>query len=306
MLYRVAPAALVAGLVAMVPVPSAWAGGGGGHGGGAVFHGGGAFHAGGSFGGGHAGLGHMGGGGYRPGSRGLPPFAGVIHERPGASPYVTSYGHTGTALPRRFAGGGVGGGAAYGHTDTGLMRRYGGSGVAAYGHVATGLPMQRFGRGEAFARRAEFYGGRAGFPERLRFGTGRGRLASGFGGGFIGGYGGDFGGFDGGGSTGGGGSSYGGSGTYGASGTYGGTGTYGGDSLSYASETPLATTFTEPPLAPSPGEGYSPGDRYAYAASADVGPGPRIITVHHDDRRDCTCGQRVQPMVYRYGVGTAY
>lgn len=299
---RVAPAALVAGLVAIVPFPAAWAGGG--HGGGAMlqgggaFHGGGTFHAGGAFRGGHPGSGHMGGIGYRPGFRGLPPLAGVIHERPGSNPSFTFYGHTGTALPRYFAGGGGAGVSAYGHTNTGLVRSHVGSGLPAYGHVTTGLPFQRYGRGERFARNVEGYGRRQGL------GVARGRLAAGFGGGFIGGYGGDVGGFDEGGSYGGSGS-YGSVGTSGGSGTYGGTGTYGGG-LSYVSETPLAATFAEPPLAPSPGEGYSPGDRYAYAASADVGPGPRIITVHHDDRRDCGCGQRAQPMVYRYGVGTAY
>ena len=103
----------------------------------------------------------------------------------------------------------------------------------------------------------------------------------------------------------GGGASYGGEETYAGSSTATQVGSYGG---TYRSETPLAATFAEPPLAPSPGSGYDTSNRYAYAASDDVPYAARIVSVNRAARRNCDCEPRTHadPMIYRYGVGTAY
>lgn len=317
-----AATALATALLACPVTP--WAGGAG-HGGMVFRPGGGApgWH-----GGGPAFNRPAGAQGPRFGMRGLPPVSGIIHERPGMRPYVSGYGHTNTAsgFPgyARLALGGAGrvaGGsmgprpAGYGHTATGL-RTFGQArpGFAAgIRHVDSGLPVvygagrarfaapgfARFDRGRAFRDRVRFAGVRGGF--------GYGIGGAGFGYGGYGGYG-----------------SYADGGSYGsistsgaAAGTYGTAGTYGGQAIdtqasgyggAYISETPLAATFAEPPLAPSPGAGYSPGDRYAYAASADVPYAARIVSVNRAARRDCDCGprERAEPVVYRYGVGTAY
>lgn len=264
----------------------------------------------------------------RWGGRGLPPLSGIIHERPGMRSYVSGVGHTGTES--RF--GGSGGWGSYGHTATALpMAGAGRMRFGGYGHTATALPaFQGGGRlaGEARGFR-RFAGGTGGIAARF----GRGRLAygargyRGYGVGGYGGYGvGAYGGYGVGGYGGSGTAAGSGDGGYGAAGAdgypggagvpgaadpgiYGGAaigtapGTYGGP---YISETPLAARFAEAPLAPSPGSAYSPDDAYAYAASADSGPGPRIVTVGRGARPDCRCGVRVAPVVYRYGVGTAY
>ncbi len=252
--------------------------GGVGHGGGG--HGGPVFHAGGGF---HAARGGW-GSGARPGApRGVPPIAGIIHERAGARPYFSSYGHTDTAL--RIGGFTRGGVPSYGHTATALRS-------------AAGLRLERDRR----------FAGRRGYGGYL-----------GGGGGFDGGY------ADGGYGAGvddgafGGGGTYGQEGTYGQAGTYGQPGTYGGlgttdtqsvygtgDGSTYRSEVPLAARFAEPPLGPSPGEPYNPGDRYAYAASADVRPAPHVVNPFRRTQSVCACEARNQPIVYRYGVGTAY
>ena len=293
---------------AVVGLPSAWAGGWAGHG--AVFRQGTAFHGGGF----HAGGGSPAGGGFRgaprgfAGMRGLPPVSGVIHERTGVRPYFTAYGHTNTAAPRAAFGrpfGGIAGRVGMALPAGGYGRPYG----SAYGHVGTVFrPGVSGGRG--FAGRGGFRGGLRFDEARRRFGAGR--LV--YGGGF-GGYGGGFGGYGSGEAGGyGGGGTYGGQGTYGTQGSYGtyGTQTGSGDAgagqgFSYASETPLASRFAEPPLAPSPYGADDDANGYAYAASEDVGSGPRIITVRHG-RSGCGCASRAHaaPVVYRYGVGTAY
>lgn len=294
----------VALALSTLPICGAWAGGGG-HGGGPAFRPAGGFHGG--FGGYHGG---SGAGGFHPGiarfggGRGLPPVAGVIHEGSGGRPYFSAYGHTNTAS--RFGGFPRGGVPAYGRGLGPLTI----GGAALYGHVNTGL---RYGAARRFG----------GFGEgRRRFAAGRG-FVGGFGG-FGGGYGLGYGAYGGYGAPGtygdagtyGGQGTYGQGGTYGQAGTYGGQGTYGstatqslygnGGGVSYRSETPLAARFAEPPLGPSPYAPYSPDDRYAYAASADVGPGPRIVNAYRGGAAGCICGPRREPVVYRYGVGTAY
>ena len=302
--YRLALAVVVA---TSAVTPSLAGGGGRGAGG----HGGAMFHPGAAFHGGHGGW----GGGPRPGgARGLPPVAGVIHERSGAQPYFSAYGHTDTAA--RFGGFARGGVPSYGHTSTALLISRGfRPNQGGYGHVNTALRPQAGRPGE----------------DRRRFGEGRQRFATGRGfggfvgaGGFGGGYGygdgdiGDAGAYGASGAdepsgTYGGQGTYGGEGTYGQPGTYGGLGTtatqsvYGtGGGSVYRSETPLAARFAEPPLGPSPGQPYSPGDRYAYAAAADVGPAPHVVNPFRARQAECGCGGPGQPVVYRYGVGTAY
>lgn len=263
---------VVAGL-AMGSTSSAWAGG---------MHGGGVFRGGGGRGGVHG----PAGGGLRFGAyRGLPPMSGVIHERAGMRPYLSAYGHTATE-----------------QRPTGFAR----AGFGVYGHVGTALPSYAFARpGYGFRREARFDRG-LGYRERLRSDASRTRFVGGLGGGYgdgFGGYGDDrLAGPSGGVYT---------SGANGADGTYGGVATAAGPGTydgGYASEAPLAARFAEPPLAPSPGAPYDPADRYAYAAAADVGPGPRVISLGHAARPGCRCGPhaRVAPMIYRYGVGTAY
>lgn len=234
-----------------VAVASSAAAGGMGHGGVRLSMGGGlrvgapAFH------------GVQGGAAPRWSARGVPPLAGIIHERPGMRSYVSGFGHTNTAA--RWAGS---------------------AGAFRYGHTATALPAWR--RGNRFA-----YGARG------LYGYGVGGLL-GYGVGGYAGYGVGYGG-------------YGAAGTGSGPGSYGTVATqaspYGGP---YVSEVPLAASFAEPPLAPSPGAPYDPSDAYAYAASADSGPGPRIIPVARRARGGCDCGGHVEPVVYRYGVGTAY
>ncbi len=254
------------------------------------------------------------GGGPRVGScRALPPLSGVIHERVGMRPYLSAYGHTATAVPfaadRRRAGifpfgaGGSGWQAGgYGHTAT--EPRPTGFARAGFGHVGTAVPRYALTHPGSGGRGGARFDRGLAFRERLRFDASR----RGFAGGFGGGYGDGIGGYGGGGDVAAPGGTYG-SGVDGAAGPYGGTataaGAYGGD---YASEAPLAARFAEPPLAPSPGAPYDPADRYAYAAAADVGPGPRVISVRPADRAGCGCGPRARstPMIYRYGVGTAY
>ena len=301
---RLGPAAaFVAASLACPAVPAAWAGGAG--------HGGVVMRVGGGMPGWHGGgVRPLIGGAARPGPRGLPPVSGIIHERPGMRPYLSSYGHTNTAA--RFGRVAAGG---YGHVATGIGWARGGYGAGGvdrrgfaqggYGHTATGLRgfapagpgLARFGRNRTL-------------PERFRLARAGGRFVGGFGGAGLGyGYAGGYGGAEAGGSYGGGG--YGGGASYGAEGTYGGSstdtqvGSYGG---TYRSETPLAASFAEPPLAPSPGSGYDTANRYAYAASNDVPYAARIVSVNRAARRDCECGPRTHadPIIYRYGVGTAY
>ena len=313
----------------------AWSGGAGGHG---VFIGAGAgVHGGGAVGAG----GFHGPGGFR-GFHPLPPIAGTIHERGGQS-YVTNYGHANAAyghantafVSQGFHRAGVydvGRGQAAGY---GQQQNWAGSGQqqhgAGYGRqqnwagyggrermagYANGFGRDRFGR-ERIDRRV-------GYRERLRFAElrrARGLAYGGYGGS---GYGsGDYDGGDLGsypaagtyGSPGG----YGGSGSYADAGTYGSSGTYpapgvyeselGGSGYRYRSETPLAARYAETPLAPSPYGGFDAGNSYADAASRDVGPGsgPRIIHVS-GATSTCTCDRSAPttPLVYRYGVGTAY
>jgi len=272
----------IAGTAALVVLATpSWAGGRGGQG--PVFHS---------------------GGGFRGGVRGSPPASGVI-QRFGPRPSSSAYGHTNTAMRggiyrvRQVSG--------YGHATTGLQpwhpTRYG---FGGYGHTRTalGLGYDRQGGGGARAFGNRLYGG------RLRLSRARRRFLLGFGGGY-GGFGGGYGGYDGAGTDGG-------SWTYGTSGPYGsgraytdaGVGGSGQTGVSYVSETPLAARFAEPPLAPSPFAPPGDGDRYADAASEDVGYGlgPRVIIVGHPPRPDCACASRIRPapVVYRYGVGTAY
>ena len=221
----------------------------------------------------------------------LPPISGVIYEGRGTAPWLSSFGHTTTAAgstPRAF-------GAAYGHVGTAL--RPGPVGRPASGRE-TGYGMA----GRGFDR---------------PFGVGR-RVRGGrfFGGGGFGDYGLDISGAPG---------AYGDAGVYGGqggdrgAGGYGGVGASGGGTTAtqsiygpgpgaaYLSEVPLAVRYAEPPLAPSPYAPYNPADRYAYAASEDVGPGPRVISIH-GGAHGCGCAPRAgaQQVVYRYGVGTAY
>lgn len=294
--------------VAVVGSTSAWAGGWGGHG--AVFRPGGAFHGGpGARGGVPAGGGFRGAPRAFAGMRGVPPVSGVIHERIGARPYFTTYGHTNTASPRVGFGGPFGEGrgrAGFAPAAGGYGRPYG----SAYGHLGTVFRPGVF-RGRGFAGRNGFRGGLRFDEARRRFGGGR--LVYG---GAFGDYGGGFGGYGGYGDAGG----YGEGGTYGGQGTYGTQGSYGtygtqsrsgeagvGQGYGYASETPLASRFAEPPLAPSPYGATDDANGYAYAASGDAGPGPRIITVRHRSA-DCDCASHAHaaPVIYRYGVGTAY
>lgn len=271
-------AVLVASIVS--PGSSAWAAGAW-HGG--VFHPASAPHA------MRGGLPAFGGAGR---FRRLPPISGVIHEGRDTAPWLSSFGHTTIAA-----------GAA--------SRAYGN---AAYGHVGTALRQEPVGR--STSGRAAGYGlaGR-GFDRPL--GGGR-RVRGGrfFGGGGFGDYGPDFLGAPG---------VYGDAGVYGGQGVDRGAGGYGGVGVSgagttatqsvygsgpgaaYLSEVPLAVRYAEPPLAPSPYAPYSPADRYAYAASEDVGPGPRVVPIHGGPH-GCGCASRAgaQPVVYRYGVGTAY
>ena len=289
----------------------AWSGGAGGHGvfigNGGGFHGGGAFRAGGF----HGGITR----GFHP----LPPIAGTIHER-GGQAYMTAYGHANTAFvsPGYHRAGvyDVGRGQATGY---GQQQNWAGYGQqqnrAGYGGrermagFANGFGRDRFGR-ERIDRRL-------GYRERLRFAEVR--RARGFGYGGYGGSGYDSG--DDGGDVG----SYPAAGTYGSSGSYADSGTYGsagpypapgvyeselgGSGYRYRSETPLAARYAEAPLAPSPYGGFDAGNSYADAASRDVGPGsgPRIIHVS-EGTSSCTCDRsaRTTPLVYRYGVGTAY
>ena len=323
----------------MMCASPAWSGGAGGHGvmipTGGGFHGANSFRAGG-YNGGMSGGFH--GGWGRAGSfHTLPPIAGTIHER-GGQPFMTPFGHTNTA----FAGPGfhragvydVGRGqaagygqqhrwATYGQQQNGTG--YGGPRQEIYGRermagYANGFGRERFSR----ARTDE----RLGYRERLRFAELR--RARGFGYGYgSGGYSGsgdDSGSYDSGdvGSYPAAGT-YGNAGTYGSTGTYASAGTYGGSGVypapgvyeselnasgsSYRSETPLSARYAEAALAPSPYRGFDAGNSYADAASRDVGPsfGPRIIHVS-ESTTSCTCDRliRTSPMIYRYGVGTAY
>lgn len=80
-------------------------------------------------------------------------------------------------------------------------------------------------------------------------------------------------------------------------------------------EPPLAATYAEPPLGPSP---YGDDDRLsfdAYGSGYDgysgYGGGPRIISVRSEDRlrpAGCSCGResRQGPVVYRFGIGSYY
>ena len=223
-----------------------------------------------------------GGGGWRGGARPMPPVAGVIHERAGGRPFYSSYGHANT---------GYGGGFRYGmrgYEPTGGGLRYGrGYSPSGYGHVATGF------RGGGFGRT-----GGARFADGRRFGRYRfGRFYGGFGG-YGGGYAGGGGGYDDGAGA------YGGSGgAYGAAGPYGSYGTQAGNGGAYLSEPPLAATRTEAPLAPSP---YGPDG--GYYAPERAGISPHILTVDRSARSGCDCrsGASAYPVIYRYGVGTAY
>lgn len=312
---RLGPAAAVLAAVLLCPaVPSAWAGGTG-HGS-VMLRRGGAMPA--WNGAPRPPVGAM---AARPGLRGLPPVSGIIHERPGMRPYLSHYGHTNTAAG--FAGYGRLALGGYGHVGTGIVgygrgdAARGGFAAGGYGHTATGL------RGVASARPgfARFGRNRV-LPERVRLARAGGRFLGGgyLGGRFLGGYGGvglGYGDAAGGGLLYGGGAGYGGDAGYGGGASYGADGTYGGSSTdtqvgsyggTYRSETPLAASFAEPPLAPSPGSGYDTANRYAYAASDDVSYGARIVSVNRAARRDCDCGPRLHPSptIYRYGVGTAY
>ena len=303
---RLGPAMALIAVAAASPAAAGGRGGGMGHG--AVM-----MPAGGMHGGMAAFHGFRAGPSPRWGSRGLPPLSGVIHERPGMRSYMSGFGHTDTAA--RF--GGFGG---YGHTATALPRAgAGGRRFEGYGHTATALPALRAGArfgmdGRGFRRFAAGTGGVAARLGRDRFAFVRrgygGYGVGGYGGYGVGGYGAGGYGFDDASAAAGSAGAVGLPGAYDA-GVYGGAavgtqaGTYGGP---YLSEVPLAARFAEAPLAPSPGSAYSPDDAYAYAASADAGPGPRIVSVGRRDRGNCRCGSgaHVEPIVYRYGVGTAY
>ena len=310
---------------------------------GGVSHGGGGFRAGGFNGG--MGGGFHGGWGRPGGFHPLPPIAGTIHERRG-QPSMTAYGHTNTGFagPGFHRAGvydlGRGQAAAYGpqqrwggygqqQTWTGYGQQqnwagYGGQRQVVYGRERMAGYTNGFGR-ERFGR--ERTEERAGYRERLRFAELRRARGLAYGG--YGGYGnsdygsgsydsGDVGSYPAAGTYGNAGS-YGGSGNYASAGTYGSAGTYpapgvyeselDGQGYGYRSETPLAARYAEAPLAPSPYGGFDAGNSYADAASRDVGPGsgPRIIHVSAGTS-SCTCDRsaRTTPVVYRYGVGTAY
>ena len=324
----------------MVCASPAWSGGAGGHGAmiptGGGFHGGGGFRPGGfngsMSGGFHGGWGRT--GGFRP----LPPIVGTIHER-GGQPYMTPFGHTNTA----FAGSSfhragiydVGRGQAAGY---GLQQRWAGYGRQRNGDGYGGPRQEIVGR-ERMAGYANGFGRerfwrprddvRVGYRERLRFAELRRARGFAYGGYGTGGYGGS--GYDSGSydsadigsypaaGTYGGAESDGSTGSMASAGTYGGAGIYpapgvyeselNGSGTSYRSETPLSARYAEAPLAPSPYGGFDAGNGYADAASRDVGPGfgPRIIHVS-EGTSSCTCDRsaRTSPMIYRYGVGTAY
>ncbi len=303
----------VAGAAALAVLATpGWAGGRGGHG--VMFHAAAGFHGGGVPMRGFA------GGGSRGGVRGFPPVSGVIHERFGTRPYYSAYGHTNTAM----AAGGYQAPrvSGYGHMNTGLPSSHAGQfGFARYGHTPTAYGVG-YDRPGLYGRGARAFGNRGRYGGRLRLVGARRRFLLGYRGG-DGGFGDGYGGYGGaeideGGGVYAGVGTYGGSGTYGWPGTYGSGGTYGGGGtyaggqrdVGYASEAPLAARFAEPPLAPSPFAPPGDGDRYSYAASEDVGyaSGPRIITVGRPSRPDCGCAPRIRPtpVVYRYGVGTAY
>ena len=331
-LRSVCLAALMAG------ASPAWAGGVGGHGviipNGGGFHGGGGFRPGGSNGG--MGGGYHGGWGRPGGFHPLPPVAGTIHER-GGQPYMTAYGHTNTGYsgPAFHRAGiyDVGRGqTSYGWQQHGTeygqqhdWAGYGGQRQMGYGRermagYANGYSRERFGQSQTDEH--------LGYRERLRFAELRRARGYGYGGYGYGGYNGS--GYDSGSYDSADVGSYPAAGTYGSSGTSGSSGTYAdagsygsagiypapgvyenelnGSRYSYRSETPLAARYAEAPLAPSPYSGFDAPNGYADAASRDVGPGfgPRII--HVSDGSGCTCERsaRTTPMVYRYGVGTAY
>lgn len=294
----------IAGTAVLVVLATpGWAGGRGGHG--PLFHAASGVHGGGAPMRGFAGA------GPRMGVRGFPPVSGVIHERFGMRPYYSAYGHTNTAAigvhrtPQM---------SGYGHTNTSLLpSRAGRLGFGGYGHTATTF-RPGYDRPGLYGRGGVRVFGNRGHGGRLRFGGERRRILLGYGGGYDGFGGGGYDGYGGAGVYDGNGGTYGGSETGGSPGLYRTGATYGGGSgqagVDYASETPLASRFAEPPLAPSPFAPPGDGDRYADAASEDVGygSGPRVIIVGHPPRPDCACAPRVRPapVVYRYGVGTAY
>ena len=94
----------------------------------------------------------------------------------------------------------------------------------------------------------------------------------------------------------------------------GGAGYSWGSGGGYA-EPPLAATYAEPPLGPSPYGGYDglsfEGPDAGYGRAAGFGGGPHIISVRAGDRlqpRPCSCRHESDqgPVVYRFGVGSYY
>ncbi len=290
--------------------------------------------------------GFRGGAGGPGGVHPLPPIAGTIHERGNQAYVTSfGHANTAVASPwtRRAGIYEVGRGQAANYGQQGHWAGYGqqqhwqGYGqqrwqsfgeqrMWSHGGERTAGSANGFGR-ERFGReRAE---GRLGIRERLRFAElrrARGFGYGGYGGSGYGGSGDDSGSYDSGdigsspaagtygsvGTTGSAGS-YADAGSYGDAGTYPAPGVYeselGGPGHRYRSETPLAARYVEAPLAPSPYGGFDAGNSYADAASRDVGTGfgPRIIHVRDEPGR-CTCAPTAaaMPVVYRYGIGTAY
>ena len=220
----------------------------------------------------------LGGGAWRGGMRPMPPVAGVIHERPGARPFYSAFGHVDTG----YRGGGWA-----------LRPGAGGFRPDRYGHVGTGFP--RYGR-ERFAARRD----RERLADGRRVGIYRfGRGYSGYGG-SLGGSGGTY---DVGGAAYPGEDGTGQPSPYASPGSYGTLGTEAGGGGAYLSEPPLAATHAEAPLAPSP---YGADD--GYYAPGNSGIAPHILTVDRSSPAGCGCGpgRSAYPAIYRYGVGTAY
>lgn len=201
----------------------------------------------------------------------------------------------------RFSGAGAWHGGGAPHFSRAPMRGFAGQGSwgrptvygSRLGHVNTAY----FGLNRPFARvgffpRVIYHAGGYGWP-RLGYGR-RGFVRYALAPRFFGRYG---------------------AGAYPYGGTLGtGYGLGSGDAYGFA-EPPLAATYAEPPLGPSPygdNDGLS-FDRYGtgYDGTSGYGGGPRIISVHSTDRLRppvCSCAREGKqgPVVYRFGVGSYY
>ena len=268
--------------VSITSVPGALAGGGG-HGGGAVFRAAGARGIHGGWGGGMGSVGR----------RGMPPVSGVIHERSGMRPYFSAYGHTDTAA--RFGGFALGGVPGYGHTATALP--HGGDfRSSGWGHVGTAL---RYGAGRRFGEGRRTLG-RAGLRRRSlwrirrlrrprrghlrRAGPLRRRRRLRRAGGP----------------------------TASRAPTAGPGATRHRTSTGRVAGRPIAPRRRWRPVSPSRRWGRAPTRPTARTTGTPMrhrktsGWSPRVVNPYRGARWDCRCGGRGEPVIYRYGIGTAY